>query len=688
MLLKNLSKKIGVGVLILSMLLGTLGVDAKHPEKVYHYDTAAAVFEMDFDGYATASGATTKGIYRKFGENSDIEFMDYMGWGSSSAAIKEKTDASDKYFSAIIGSGIKAKFKPDVGSTVVTPGDIIRISFKYNWIKFTGGSGGGPNSVMGVNLNDITNYRFENISGSCDASSTEEYATLATMVPFRGMRVNVTAGDNPYDDTGIAMPDFSENTVENIVAPWSDVMITINTADANADGAQTLKIETNGSTIYGKYDANYTGTNDSTIDPFTYIDSVYFDSMGHYDANRAEFMLDDLKVDILRSIADTVYVSDLITTLTDEDFSELTCNESISFWQSNKEFPVSGTSLTGSWTGSSGSFSADDPDGGNGALKVKVPSVWSEHKLYLDDRSNKNLELGDALVYKFDYYREKAIGGFYINLANGDNYARVQLLSGGWIGSQNRRNNSTTIGMFNNNTLFPGRDGGDIHAPQTDAGKWYTVELIINTSDFSQSAVAARIGGCQTITLKMIDKQTGETVNRSYGTLDANPTNDYYDAGSVDYNEDPIDTLTSYDGISLTFGYGSEESTYYIDNVSAQIVKKGIEAFGEAVDGISADDSKFVSGKTISVQAIAGMEDFDGDNNNVNIFIAQYGARNHLLDVQLIQGEADGKIIKLDDITPLADTTSIKLFMMEDDTLAPLVEAVTYTQLNSSDPAD
>lgn len=169
--------------------------------------------------------------------------------------------------------------------------------------------------------------------------------------------------------------------------------------------------------------------------------------------------------------------------------------------------------------------------------------------------------------------------------------------------------------------------GGNTAQRTFNAGKWYTVEISIDTKN-------EKFDGKQTMSLKYKERGTDTYSQEYFGYLDA-------DASTLG----TVDALTSFKGFDIGIETFKEDTSIYVDNVKTNIQKPGYELWGAASNGHEAD-GKFIQGQDMYIKAAADPSAFkEITMNEDGTEISKIEDKN--TDMMLIAAlyDTDGKLI-------------------------------------------
>lgn len=612
MLSKNL-KRVGAILPATAILFSSAAIPAgaKTATTVTRTET---VISENFNSYAVGTSQVLGAAASDFDSIQNIRVKKSVTWGDTAnypdgmkATIESKDGSTgDNYFNVMTKLGARMEFNRS-DSAEVKPGDIITVNFKYKYDAKQG--------YMRVNLNDISRSNFVYKAHSGDYCATESYASEEGKARI----LKISMGDNRLNETENLSggtywygPQISLNT-------WNEVTITIDTANEEY-GAQTLKVQSGNNWFIGLYDADYTGDGDTTYNVINSINSLSFDTYEPLYGNNGEttpnFMLDDILVTVTGQR--TEYQSDLNTTIINEDFSNLTVNNTSNGWTMDIKKELSGTSFKFSTFAGGGTESAGYPDATDGEKALKV-SAANDHAVTIYADADKTLAAGDILNLSFDYY-QKNQNDMYVMLQGlqdkGIAYQNIKAknwynigagtVTNGWQSPKfgayiSTADNVALLATTGTNgksepedqTIFTpiaGHSGTNPEQRTFLTDKWYTVEISIDTANDA-------FDGKQTMSMKYKERGTDTYIQEFIGYFDADATT----IGT-------IDTLTEFKGFDIGITTANSPTggscEAYIDNVKASVQRPGYEIWGAASDGHETD-GKFTAGQNMSIKAAA-----------------------------------------------------------------------------------
>lgn len=175
------------------------------------------------------------------------------------------------------------------------------------------------------------------------SADNDKYLADGTKAPNRAfvpLDSSFTATDNSksYPQFGSALAVFDANGAhlgcravtdtanKSKLDNWVNVDIIVNTADANANGVQTIKgtftyADNTTVSYYGTYDANYKGTDDSSVDAMTSFTYLKFRGVTTDENQEMEYYLNNVKIEKLKT--STEYYTTSVKHLIDYDFSNV-----------------------------------------------------------------------------------------------------------------------------------------------------------------------------------------------------------------------------------------------------------------------------------------------------------------------------------------------------------------------------
>ncbi len=633
----------------------------------------ATVINENFDSYGINSYDNLAYTEKALEANSNISYKHYVDWDSKARKMAIEADDTEGKNGNILAfdnnCGIKLNFDNPNGSTPVNEGDVVTISFRYKFAT--------NNQKIKINLNNNTSGRYMKKSGKSNVNGNAQWGSQSwsDTKNSRLAVLDLDAGDDKggnHEYPNMAtyhVAEYDRWTEETITKDeWHTMTITINTKDSAQNNTQTIKVASDdGSYFYGLYDANYTGEGDNKYDRFTEISSFQLDTYGC--GNRTEggtdyFSIDDVSVTVKGTREVKEYESEFDTTLIDEDFSDLTALGNTKVTDHDSHTDLTGTGLK------YGIYGADVSIGNTYNDTEKALSItadkdkWSCFALYADC-AEQQIAPGGILNISFDYYQtslnkmcvmlqgveENGVAYKSIKASNwyDTNYNAVAN-SGGWqindtnIVTASKKDTKAKIavtGHAKDNQWHPAEmlspvaanTGGNTAQRTFDAGKWYTVEISIDTKN-------EKFDGKQTMSLKYKERGT-DTYSQEYlGYLDTDATT----IGTVD-------ALTSFKGFDIGIETFKEDTSIYVDNVKASFRKPGYELWGEASEGLT-DDHKFTAGKNMSIKAMAdpavfkevvmsddgtGIKEIKDKNADMMLIVALYDDKDVLIGTELVK---------------------------------------------------
>ena len=514
------------------------------------------VINENFDSYEVKDYADLTNQLKDFEANSDISYKHYVDWDSKARKMAIEADDTEGKNGNILAfdnnCGIKLNFDNPNGSTQVNEGDIVTISFRYKFAT--------NKQKIKINLNNNTSGRYENIGGK---SNIDGMAVLGSKswADTQNSRLAVLdldgGGNDLYSDMAtyhIADDKWREETITKDV--WHTMTITINTKDSSQKNKQTIKVASDDdSYLYGLYDANYIGANDSVYDRFTEISSFQLDTYecgSRTDGGTDYISIDDVSVTVEGKREVTEYLSELDTTLINEDFSRLTVSGP-NVWNPTQDVRnnLAGTSFEYGTYGVEGSMGNTGTDGEK-ALSITADANKDHNFVLYADCDKQTINSGEILNVSFDYY-QTSLNKMYVMLQGVEDkgVAYKSINSSNWYdtkysaspeGWQTVDDNATvgaskkdskakiavTGSQLDNlwhpaNMLVPvaANTGGNTAQRTFNAGKWYTVEISIDTKN-------EKFDNKQTMSLKYKERGTDAYSQEYFGYLDAeclNPWN-------------------------------------------------------------------------------------------------------------------------------------------------------------------
>lgn len=628
----------------------------------------ATVINENFDSYGINNYENLAYTEKDLEVNPDISYKHYVDWDSTARKMAiEADDTAGKTGNVLTfdnNCGIKLNFNNPKGSTPVNEGDIVTISFRYKFAT--------NKQKIKINLNNNTSGRYEKIGGKSNINGMAAWGSKS-WADTKNSRLAVLDLDGSGNDLHpneatyhIADDKWREETITKDT--WHTMTITINTKDSAQNDTQTIKIAgDDGSYIYGQYDANYTGESDEKYDRFTEVSSFQLDTYGcgnRTDGGTDYFSIDDVSVTVEGTREVKEYESEFDTTLIDEDFSDLTALGNTKVTDRDSHTDLTGTGLKYGIYGADVSIGNTYNDTENALNITADKDKWSCFALYADC-AEQQLNSGEILNISFDYYQtslnqmcvmlqgveEKGVAYKSIKASNwyDKNYNAVADSDGWQINDTNivtasKKDTKAKIAVTGHvkdsqwnpaNMLAPvaANTGGNTAQRTFEVGKWYTVEISIDTKN-------EKFDGKQTMSLKYKERET-DTYSQEYlGYLDTDATT----IGEVD-------ALTSFKGFDIGITTFSENTNIYIDNVKTSLRKPGYELWGEASEGLT-DDHKFTAGKNMSIKAMAdpavfkevvmsddgtGIKEIKDKNADMMLIVALYDDKDVLIGTELVK---------------------------------------------------
>ena len=669
-MLKSTFKKVSAIAIAGTMLAGMMAVpaNAMSNETVYTPKNDTVLNET-FNNY-------TAGDYKfesnnvsnptLFPENSNIQYtrVSPPSWGDKFLSIVEETD-NENYLKIPFDPGFHVNFDNPNGSTSVNLGDKVEVSFKALYTK--------KEYKAHFNFNNAAT-RFTMIS-STDGGGTASDANWASTEKGRFFTINSGHGRLTVSDEWDRGRNFGQTTSQ-----WFDVKATINTRDADHEDKQTLTLESGGWKMVGYFDANYTGAEDTEYTPISSIDSLQVTRHGE-EYGGGYLYLDDLKVSVSGQEAHNELVSDLSKTVINENFSNLTGGWTNSNgWKYDNKQDLNGTVAKYATYAGSGNGAAGYPDAtSEKALKI---TGGNDHAAALYMNADETLTPGDIVNMSFDYYQTNQ-NAMFVSLQglNDKGVAHKDISSTSWYGSSMGADKgdgwrgpmwgpyaatadraaimaSTGAGAsgYDPFTTFNpvyGHNGGNEAQNTFIPGKWYTIELSINTKN-------AEHGNKQTLSLKYKERGTN-TYTQEYLS--------YYDADATTIGDDKIDALSVFNGfdIGVTLVNPATSDAVYIDNVKAEVVKPGFEVVGVANTG---NTYTFNGNDDITLNYVVDASAAS------KVIIAQYGADKRMIDATTENVSATDTVT----VTPNPSAKTIKVMVLDMSNALPYTKAFVMTR--------
>ena len=671
-MLKSTFKKVSAIAIAGTMLAGMMAVpaNAMSNETVYTPKNVTVLNET-FNNYTAGDYKFTSDNVSDptiFSENSNIQYtrVSPPGWSDAFLSIVEETD-SDNYLKIPYDPGFHVNFDNPNGSTSVNLGDKVEVSFKALYTK--------KEYKAHFNFNDAAT-RFTMISSTDTRDATAGNSDWASSEKGRFFTINSGHGRLTVSDNWDNGRNFG-NTVDT----WFDVTATINTRDADHENKQTLTLESGGWKMVGYFDANYTGEEDTEYTPISSIDSLQVTRHGEMYGG-GYLYLDDLKVSVSGTESHNELVSDLSKTLVDENFSNLTggWTKSNGWTLDNKQNLVGTVAKYATYAGS-GTGAAGYPDTtSEKALKI---TGGNDHAAALYMNADETLTAGDIVNMSFDYYQTNQ-NAMFVSLQglNDKGVAHKDISSTSWYGSSMGADKgdgwrgpmwgpyaatadkaaimaSTGAGAsgYDPFTTFNpvyGHNGGNEAQNTFIPGKWYTIELSINTKNEEH-------GNKQTLSLKYKERGAA-TYTQEYLS--------YFDADATTIGDDKIDALSVFNGfdIGVTLVNPTTSDAVYIDNVKAEIVKPGFE-----VVGVENSTNTWTFGNDdITLNYVV---DASADSK---VIIAQYAEGGRMISAATEDVDATGRDTVT--VTPETNANTIKVMVLDMSNALPYTKAFVMTR--------
>ncbi len=676
------------------------------------------VINENFDSYEVKDYADLTNQLKDFEANSDISYKHYVDWDSKARKMAIEADDTEGKNGNILAfdnnCGIKLNFDNPNGSTPVNEGDVVTISFRYKFAT--------NNQKIKINLNNNTSGRYMKKSGKSNVNGNAQWGSQSwsDTQKSRLAVLDLDAGDDKggnHEYPNMAtyhVAEYDRWKEETITKDeWHTMTITINTKDSSKEDTQTIKVASDdGSYFYGLYDANYTGADDSTYDRFTEISSFQLDTYGC--SNRTEggtdyISIDDVSVTVEGKREVTEYLSELDTTLINEDFSDLTASETVKDnWSKDVRADLAGTGFKYGLYGGGVSVGNVYNDTEKALSITSNKDAWNCFALYADC-AEQQIAPGGILNISFDYYQTSSNkmcvmlqgigenGVAYKSIKSTNRYDTNYNATDGWqtndtnIQTASKKDNKAKIAVTGHHALanewhpaemlspVAANTGGNTAQRTFNAGKWYTVEISIDTKN-------EKFDGKQTMSLKYKERGTDTYSQEYFGYLDA-------DASTLG----TVDALTSFKGFDIGIETFKEDTSIYVDNVKTNIQKPGYELWGAASNGHEAD-GKFIQGQDMYIKAAADPSSFkEITMNEDGTEISKIEDKN--TDMMLIAAlyDTDGKLIgtelankTLSSADPYIETgefntknaKTIKTFLWELQSIKPYLQSETFEAAN------
>ena len=700
-MLTSIFKRVSAVAIAGTIITGTMAVPANAWTSTLANKTETAISE-DFSSFSSTAVQVMDETPAPFADNPYITVNRYHATDNGNYPSGFKASIGDNNSLSLMGKqGARAVLYNKSGSTSVQPGDVITVTFKYKY--------DAKQKRMRVNLNDSPTSRsnFVYITSNGTNNDAKSYASDAGKA--RILSINMGHGrvmeTEVEDGNSWQGPQISKDA-------WNAITITIDTANDDYEGQQTIKVQSGSNYFIGYYDADYTGDGDTTYDSIDNISSITFDTDGYLwgkggtetaeDGKVGEASpncwIDDISVKVTGDRPE--YQSDLSNTITDEDFSNLTGGWSSGGDYIDKKTPLAGTSAKYSRYGTSGTGAAGYPVSSNDKA-LKISSDTKDHAVAVHFDADTTVTAGATINMSFDYYQtnqndmyvmlqglnDKGIAHKYISSTNSYGYSQGTNKGAGWYGPNHTCYAATadraaiiaTTGINEKNsyayqnvfTPVYGHNGGNTAQNTFGTGKWYTIELSINTQNKDY-------GNKQTLSLKY--KERGATTyTQEYLS--------YLDADATTIGDDKIDALTLFKGfdIGVTTANSDNGCTAYIDNVKAVVTRSGFEAWGAASEGHEEENNTFTPGQTMTIKAAADPALFaKKDSAKMTLFVALYDNDGRLdgLKAKTSEMSNNNQIIESNSFST---HNSFKTFLWETDTFSPNVEPMTFMpKINST----
>lgn len=730
-----LKRRIGSIVLSAAMLAGTVAVpvSARHVvrEDVAKQKTLISQSLKDLN-----VSKTLQNELANIGEDDSLQVKRLYPYGGSIAGDSEGLLID-------YSNGAELLIKNADGSTSIKKGDVVTVSFKVKnetdmqkdadcriAVSFDGRAESYNSGTVSTGKKSrftpkesnkydntlVRQYPYENADKAYDGR-------IAVLNLTRGKYGMSNKQDTTWDGAGQKMS----------TSDWNDVKITINTKDDDYEGQQTLKIEvsyteegnTNTSYMKGLFDADYTGTEDTSYDVLDAVSSLRISSNnGGYPAYSWEvdgtkhnvkyrYKDVDVSLDTLENKV-TGAVSDIEEVVIDEPLTNLGVDEN---WKGGYNETFVGNSKTVStktlanWSQASHMATADGLKvsyGNGGKINFKNPSTSTDVKegdivkisfkakntagtvgtlvVNFSDRSETTCsdQAGDRKATDGKKSRFTPIDGDTEQVtysSNGQSKTeRSQILSyprlsegdsdyTGRIMSFNMKEKKYGISNKFNWITYQ-------TSQRLSGGEWNDITVTINTKDASYE-------GKQTMKIEA-SYPNDESTYKSYmkGYFDA----DYKGSGE-DTTYDMLDkigslTISSNTGDYPCYGNKVGDVVATFKDVKVTVTHQVLEAWGEAtvednIEGALADD-KFLTDSELEARAYVNPTE-----TNTMLIAAVYDENGVLIDCQTAkQGEDFNGLLTAKVSTEGAKT--VKMFAVDSTTLAPKLVSKTLTASESN----
>ena len=635
-------------------------------------------------------------------------------WGSN---VGQKFSVADGKFIMSSKSTTTASGAADASIICFTPssaatidrGDFLHINFdasmngdntldSYVSVQFGDQKAKGRETVNGAG-SSLPNYKYTTINGTAvnkDNKSAQPFtyttnavATLANKGMYFGN--TIAGGDN-------------SNIGNNV-----NVDIVINPYDEEQDNKQTIKTtftyttssnDTQTVTNYSVFDADYTGTDDISVDKITEFNYLrFYVPFG----DKFELTLDNMLVEKLNYSKE--YYTSAVQNVINYDFSNAVDYVSTDKWNVCAPVDESGNVYFSTMYQGTGSGKVEKIAGPNGsdvyAFKQSIGSAVNGNAFNILTLRNPNgntvINDGDVIRFSYDLKHDSKT-----NLTPSGSYAPIYFF-GPMLNSPRYDNDniwfSTNYDITQNSNVWMGsdttaakitahtnyRNGFLLETENTNSGattrlfartstsenvlqdQWHHYEYIINTADKTKD-------GKQTIKV-YIDKGTSNEIVL-YSTLDTNIT----DSAESKYTE--FNTLEMF---FTRINCKSEAGTIYSTNYKLDIITPSFGISGEAISnndptgGIKLDAGKMTVECALNVPGTDKKKtDSDYPTYNYTLYAAQYDG-NTLVDVKLVKATFTEDNCKATfDVDVKNGANKLKLFAF-DENLTPLVVNETAT---------
>ncbi|MDD6564334.1 MAG: hypothetical protein PUF08_04560 [Clostridiales bacterium] len=658
-MLKSTFKKVSAIAIAGTMLAGMMAVPANAMSSVTKTEKVTTqVINENFNGYVVDETLPRNltGSVTNFEQNANIKFKHYNGtnWpGDRNVGIQQVEEGNNAF--AISGwVGMWLNFdSPNGAPTTVNEGDIVTVSFKY---KYESDADKKYQNIR-VKLNDNANTAYYGREGAGNSTASGGglwwHAGDKDYVANRGGLVRLV-GNNGWSISG--KNNYAQFTTA--ADTWYTMKITINTADENYDGEQTIKVESdciyNGETVpayqYGLFDADYNGSDDKVNDKIRSIESLQFDTFGTGSANDTLFTIDDLNVSVTGDrVVDYEYVSDLSNVVLDENFDNFSGSVTTNGTLTGTKFIMS----TPGWATGGTDFTVTSVDGAAKTSATKTAST-----ALLADFDDVALGAGEAIRFSFDITNK---AGVLANVGSTSMASpKICLTTLDGKRTSDLTGDTTSVQMhhiYDGRTIRPGRLQTVTEAMMLD-GYTYHFEYTIVPSNPAH-------GNKQTLTVKVTSPDNALT--HSWQTTDR--FSQYKETFYMDADRD-TDGEQKFDSLSrfyFTNYYTTPDGT--IDNVKVEVIKPGFE-----VKDVDNQGNTYTFSGTTPID-LNYLVDASAASK---VVIAQYAEGGRMINAETKDLAATGAGTVT--VTPDANANMIKLMVLDMSTAVPYAKVFKLTK--------